>query len=99
MPNDPGEGNWQADHVIIGGWRPEAPPAEKIEAALRLLDGMPTHLNGRHLQPYQHGRDRCGVLKVRFETPAVAAQPSFVVAQRLQAMPPPSNLLEDGRPW
>lgn len=39
------------------------------------------------------------MLRVRFETPAVAAKASFAVAQRLQAMPPPSNLLEEGRRW
>lgn len=66
--------NWQADHVIIGGWRPEAPAAEKIQAARLLLAALPGHLRGRHLDPYQPGRERCGVFKVRFESPAAAAQ-------------------------
>lgn len=90
---------WIADHVVVGGWRPEAGNPEKVEAMEAILNNMPSDIKGRHLKPFAPRKDSCPVLKVRFESVALVARASFAIAQRLQAVPPPDALLEMGKRW
>lgn len=91
--------SWVADHLVVGGWRPDASNEEKVAAMAAVLCNMPADTKGRHLRPFAQRKDMCSMLKVRFESAALAARASFAISQRLQAVPPPDKLQEPNKKW